>query len=118
MKRKFYDMVFAQASIRMFLMDVAIYYHKQNDLSESLRMLCRGYCNNANIARNLLTNPNFNSECFNEMLNGYEMTKNKDFEVNNRWGMAELLISCEYMPEDRLRKFSKSKEKYTRAVTK
>lgn len=148
MKRKFYDMFFAQVSIQMFLSDVAIYYHKQSNLSdrdkkkvdkivkflikynkrvddyilmnvaegENLEEICRECCKNVLMARKLVHNPNFTQECFNELLKGFERATNKDFEAKELFGMGELLISCKYMPEDRLRKYAKSKESNSRAA--
>lgn len=147
MKRKFYDMVFAQTPIREFMEDIVIHFSQRKDLSErdrskvdkifkflidnemttnriaeldilegkNLVMLCRHCGDDQHIVSNLMKSKAFNKECFDALLQCYEEYFLDELEATDMFGLESLLISCEYMPEDKLRAFSMSKSKYTRA---
>lgn len=149
MKRRYYDMAFAQASIRMFMGNIVLRYSQMENLSErdtrkvdkifnfmlergwginstfmtslsdkqKLVMLCKTYGNSEYKVRDLMSNKAFDEDCFKALLETYEADRNGKLEVRRLWwGSAQKIISCEYMPEERLRELAKSDEKYTRAA--
>lgn len=148
MKRKYYDIVFAHASIRMFLENIAVYYQQQDGLTEcdrkkvdkivefliehddyisdnyvynfadgqNLVALCRKCGDNDSRAYYLKMNKYFDQSCFDALLKGFEEKNSENFEASDSLGMEALLISCKYMPEERLRKFAESEKIYTRAA--
>lgn len=147
MKRKYYDMLFAMVSIRLFLEKIAVHYQHQVALTESdqkkvdkimhflvysdefvsndflhniadgqnLVILCQKCGNNHTKANYLMSNEHFNQVCFDALLKGFEQATSENFEANDMLCMESLLISCKYMPEERLRKFAKSQHIFTRA---
>ena len=106
-----------------------IKYIIENDLvSSSSEMYRLQFCDGRNLmkaikkyggdswfVRMITCNPNFDEKCAATLL---EICRKKDpqgFESEDMWGTRSMILTCEFIPEDELRKYAKSKNMCARA---